>query len=192
MKKVQSNIIIKDYIAYATSTLVIAVSTCLVLFLPVANETKTMFSLPGIAGLFSLLVQGWRDQVAHERARELQQRQNDFDLAIASHMANVVFDKQVEFCEKYSQKLYAFIPVMLRTGPSKEALDCASELQDIRLRYSPWISLNIINKLTPYESALREIGSLKMVEESYEAHKHKGLDPSLIDRMYKISSHRTV
>jgi hypothetical protein len=140
-----------------------------------------MFSLPGIVGLFSLLVQGWRDQVAHERARELQQQQHDFDLTIASHMANVVFDKQVEFCEQYSQKLYAFIPNMFSTGPSREAIDCATELQNIRLRYSPWISLNVISNLMPYGSALREIGSLKMIQDSYESQKHRGLDSNLIE-----------
>ena len=63
----------KNYIAYAISIVVIILSACLITFLPTSETIKTLFSLPGLAGLFMLLVQGWRDQVAHERALEIQQ-----------------------------------------------------------------------------------------------------------------------
>ena len=163
--------------------IVIVASTCLVVFLPLRDEIKTMFSLPAIAGLFSLLVQGWRDQVAHERAIELQQKKNEFDLAVASHMTNVVFDKQVEFSEQYAQKLYLVIQLMGQEGPTEKTLEYAKELQRIRISFAPWISKELNQNLMPYEAALREIGALAMVER---------LDPNdlkranIIHKMYGI------
>lgn len=154
----------KNYVAYSISILVIVASTCFVVFLPVNNEIKTVFSLPGLAGLFSLLVQGWRDQVAHERALELQRKQQDFDIAIASHMANLVFDKQVEFTEQYYSKLYSITHELFQEGPSEKASLYEKELRDVRIRYSPWISNDLNDKLVPYELALRKIGDFGMLE----------------------------
>lgn len=155
----------KSYIVYGVTAIVIVISTICVVVLPVNDVLKTMFSLPGIAGLFSLLVQGWRDQVFHERAVELQMKQHDFDLAIASHMSNVVFDKQVEFCEEYTKALRTIISNMFREGPQEKTLYYATDLQEIRLSYAPWISKELLQKIKPFEAALREIGALGMLSE---------------------------
>lgn len=173
----------KSYVAYGLSIVVIVASAMLVIFLPVSDETKTMFSLPGIAGLFSLLVQGWRDQMSHERALELQKKQHEFDLSIASHMASVVFDKQVEFCEKYSKKLHAIVRQLFQEGPSGKSMLYESELHDIRIEYAPWISKDLTHKITPFESALREIGALDMLEKQIPNDPNRSKH---IDRMYGI------
>jgi hypothetical protein len=185
MGKSKSKKIIIDNVVYVISSVVIVASICLVMFLPVSDSIRIYFSLPGIAGLFSLLVQGWRDQIAHERALEIQQKQHDFDLAVASHMANVVFDKQVGFCEEYTQKLYVFFQNMFRDGPSKDAIDCADELMKIRLKYSPWISLELINSIIPYEKALREIGRLSVLESQITG-QGKQMEPGIIYRIDKV------
>ena len=132
----------KNYIAYVISIVVIIISASLITFLPTSETVKTLFSLPGLAGLFMLLVQGWRDQVAYERNLELQQKQQELDLAIASHMANVVFDKQAEFTEQYSSKLHSIVRELFQDGPSDKALAYQKALRDIRIRFSPWISKN--------------------------------------------------
>lgn len=150
----------KNYIAYAISILVIILSACLIAFLPASETVKNLFSLPGLTGLFMLLVQGWKEQVAHERALELQQKDHDFDIAIASHMTNVVFDKQVAFSEKYSQRLYSIIQDLGREGPTEKATVYSKELHDLRISFAPWVSKELNQKLTPYEAALREIGAL--------------------------------
>ncbi len=173
----------KNYIAYSVSTIVIVVSTIFVIFLPVNSELKTMFSLPGIVGLFSLLVQGWRDQVAHERAVELQEKQHDFDLAIASHMTNVVFDKQVSFCEEYSKELHAIVLKMFQEGPQESAMAYASKLRDIRISFTPWISKELSRKIKPFEEALVEIGALGMLE------RHVPNDPNrsrYVEKMFNV------
>lgn len=173
----------KSYIAYGISIIVIVTSACLIIFLPLSNEIKTIFSLPSIAGLFSLLVQGWRDQVAHERAIVLQQKKNEFDLAIASHMANLVFDKQVNFCEKYSQKLNAIVRQMFQEGPSDKTSMHENELSDIRIEYAPWISKELTEKVKPFEYALREIGALGMLERQLPNDPNR---PKYIEKMYGI------
>ena len=175
-----------NHIAYIISIIVIMLSACLMAFIPAPDTVKTLFSLPGIGGLFMLLVQGWRDQVAHERALELQSKQHDFDLAIASHMANVVFDKQVEFTEQYSQKLYEIVYKMFQEGPSEKGLSYAGELRDIRIKFSAWISKELNQKLAPYEAALREIGSFGTLEKiTMDSHL---LHSDYVNRMYAAFS----
>ena len=154
----------KSYIVYGVTAVVIVISTLCVVYLPVASELKTMFSLPGIAGLFSLIVQGWRDQVAYERDAELQQKQHSFDLAVASHMANKVFDKQVEFTEQYTSKFYSIMQKLFQDGPSDEASLYEKDLREIRIRFLPWISNDLNRKLIPYELALGKIGNFGILE----------------------------
>jgi len=163
--------------------LVIVLSACLVAFIPAPDSVKSTFSLPGVAALFMLLVQGWRDQVAHERALEIQKRQNDFNIAIASHMANVVFDKQVDFCEKYANKLNSIVRLMFQEGPSDKTMLYENELRNIRIEYAPWISKELTQKINPFELALREIGALGMLEKNLP----KSPDRSrYIERMFAI------
>jgi hypothetical protein len=153
----------KNYIAYSISILVIVISALLVFLLPVSQEVRTVFSLPGLAGLFSLLVQGWRDQVAHERALEIQIRQQQFDVSIASHMASVVFDRQVAFCEEYSAELYATMQKVFVEGPVEKTALYAHTLRGIRIKYAPWISKELTKKIQPFEQALIEAGTLGML-----------------------------
>jgi hypothetical protein len=155
----------KSYIVYGVTTIVIVVSVICVVFLPVNNELKTMFSLPGILGLFSLLVQGWRDQIAHERAIELQSKQHDFDVAIASHMTNVVFDKQVNFCEEYTKELHSIVFQMFQEGPQEKTSSYATRLRNVRVSYAPWISKELLQKIKPFEATLLQIGALGMLSE---------------------------
>ena len=175
----------KNYIAYAISIVVIILSACLITFLPTSETIKTLFSLPGLAGLFMLLVQGWRDQVAHERALEVQQRQQDFDLAVASHMTNVVFDKQVSFSEEYAQKVYQIVKELGQEGPSEKATKYSKDLHDLRISFAPWISRELTQNLMPYEAALREIGALAMLQKMAPNDPNR---PTYINKMYSIAS----
>ena len=173
----------KNYVVYGVTAIVIVISTLCVVFLPINDELKTMFSLPGIAGLFSLLVQGWRDQVAHERAIELQVKQHDFDLSIASHMTNVVFDKQVSFCEEYTKELHSIVSQMFQEGPQEKTSTYASRLRDVRISYAPWISKDLLQKIKPFESALLEIGALGMLSERAPQDPHRSKH---IEKMFAI------
>lgn len=173
----------KNYIVYGVTAIVIVISTICVVFLPVNDELRMVFSLPGIAGLFSLLVQGWRDQVAHEREIELQNKKHAFDLATASHMTNLVFDKQVSFCEEYTKELHEIVRQMFQEGPLEKTSTYSTKLRDIRISYAPWISKDLVQKIKPFEAALLEIGALGMLNERDPNNPNRS---KYIEKMYGI------
>ncbi len=149
----------RDLVVYAISAIVIVVSFLATYLLPLPDTFRGLITLPGIAGLFSFLIQAWRDQRAHERSLELQQREESFSLAIASHMAEVVFDRQVSFCEEYSQILHEAVIQLWQSGPSNIAARFERDLRNLRGKYSPWLSKELQEKLFPFEAALREIST---------------------------------
>jgi hypothetical protein len=155
--------LLRDLTAYAISTIVIAISIAAAVALPLPDQFRALFTVPAITGLFSLLVQGWRDQVAHERARELQHRQQDFIMATTSHMANVVFDRQVSFCEQYAASLHDALLDLAANGPSKEAETYRLRLREIRNKHSPWVSEQLTQKLLPFEQALIKIATDSLI-----------------------------
>jgi len=126
--------------------------------LPVPDTYRGLITLPGIVALFGIVIEAWRDKRSHERALELLARQQDSALAIASHMATTVFDRQVAFCEAYFEKAHNTLLALFTDGPTPAALDHAKELTRIRTRYSPWLSPQIEAGLLPFEHALREVG----------------------------------
>ena len=162
----KSNMERRSFIFYGIATLVILVSFGAALLLPISQESRSLVLLPAIASLFTILVQGWRDQVAHERARDLKQQEQSHLLAVASHMANVVFDKQVAFCEEYAQTLQKALLELFQRGPNQTAAIHQHELRQIRLKYSPWTSRQLTDRLMPFEKALLEIAGLHQILEN--------------------------
>ena len=75
-------------------------------FLPLEKVLLGIIATPGGLALFGALYQILRDQSAHERKIELQRRQEIFNLGATSNMANVAFDKHVEFCGKYMSEVH--------------------------------------------------------------------------------------
>lgn len=128
------------------------------LALPVPDSYRGLITLPGLTALFGIVIEAWRDKRSHEKALDLLVRQQDNSLAIASHMATIVFDRQVEFCEIYFEKVHTTLLALFTTGPTSAAIEQAQELLRIRTRYSPWLSLQIESGLIPFEKALREVG----------------------------------
>ena len=126
---------------------------------PINDVYKGIASLPGVAGLTAALFQLVRDHAAHQRNLEIQQEQQIFNLGATSHMANSVFDKHVEFCEKYLAEVHQTVVTLTREGPTKEALDHARKLYTLRIEYTAWITPKIDKKLIPFEKAVRNIGA---------------------------------
>ena len=139
--------------------LVAIVSFAAAAFLPVAEFAKMFFALPGVVALFGVLVQLWRDSQAHERALEVQVRQQDFLLGTATHMADVAYDKHVEFCEEYIARTNTGLQEMYVHGPEDKAFDFAYDLSRIRMKYRAWLTQEIEDSLIPFEWTLREIAA---------------------------------
>ncbi|WP_323942251.1 hypothetical protein [Aeromonas caviae] len=139
--------------------IIVGASLSIAFFAPINDVFKGIASLPGVAGLASALFQLIRDHAAHQRNIEIQQEQQLFNLGATSHMANSVFDKHVEFCEKYLAEVHKTVVTLTREGPTKEALEHAGNLYTLRIEYTAWITPEMDEKLIPFEKAVRNIGA---------------------------------
>ena len=90
---------------------------------------SAILSTPGVAAMVFALFQFVRDEAAHERALDLQQRQQLFDLGVTSHMANVAFDRHVEFVEKYISTMQKGLTDLFTTGPPGDSLKFGQKLE---------------------------------------------------------------
>lgn len=137
---------------------------------PVEDAIKGIIAFPGIAALISTLWQLMKDQAAHEKSLEIQHNQFKFTLGAASHMANVAFNKHVEFCESYVTEIHSAVTTLFREGASKESLVHAQKLYQLRIDSSVWLTANINEKLAKFESALRQIGADEHFVQSTAGH----------------------
>jgi len=177
-----------DAIFYTIAVLTIALTFGATFLLPIPESYRGLVTLPGLIALFGIVIEAWRDKRAHERQLELLHRQQDNSLAVASHMATVVFDRQVNFCEAYFEKAHTTLFELFTTGPTRDALEHAKELYRIRTRYSPWISPQIEAGLLPFERALREIGaSAQLANMNLPQPQHAMFVQKMYDAFNKIS-----
>ena len=140
-------------------TVIVSISLGVTFFAPINEIYKGIAALPSVAGLAAALFQLVRDYSAHKRTEALEKRRHLFNLGATSHMANTVFDKHVEFSEKYLAEVHQCVVTLTREGPTREALNHAGNLYTIRVEYTAWITPEIEEKLMPFESAVRQIGA---------------------------------
>jgi hypothetical protein len=167
---------------YGGSGVVLVVSFGAAWLLPVTEVLKGLAVIPGIGALANVLYQLWRDERAHERAVDLLQRQQDFALATASHMANVAYDKHVLFCEAYVERTNRGLVELMVSGPSKAVLDFAGDLAKIRTDHAAWLTADIEAKLLPFEAALRKMGAGEHLLTSLRAGERRS---RIVDDIYK-------
>jgi hypothetical protein len=177
-----------DAIFYIIATFSVILTFGATLVLPIPESYRGLVTLPGLISLFGIIIEAWRDKRAHERSLELLIRQQDNSLAIASHMATVVFDRQVAFCEAYFEKAHNTLLELFTTGPKAIALEQAKELTRIRTRYSPWLSPQIESGLLPFEHALREIGvDAQLIETNLPQPDHSIFVHKMYEAFIKLS-----
>ncbi|MFQ5929613.1 MAG: hypothetical protein ACE5MK_07930 [Acidobacteriota bacterium] len=170
---------------YIVASIVLVVSLVAAWTLPTTEILRGIIGLPGVGALFAALYQIVRDQAAHERALELQEKQQLFNLGVASHMANVAFDKHVQFSEQYISKMQQGLTELFQKGPTGESLKFCSDLIDARLSFRAWITEDLEVKLMPFEDALREIGARNIALEGLSPGKER---TRVIDEMYQVFS----
>jgi len=107
---------------------------------------------------------------------------------VTSHMANVAFDRHVQFSEQYIARMQQGLTELFRTGPPGESLKFCSELIDIRLSFRAWITEDVEAKVMPLENALRQMGARKFALE--------GLAPGpertrVVNEMYQVFANVT-
>lgn len=130
-----------------------------IIFAPAEWGITQLLSGPAYLALFAAILQISRDQVSFERSFALQSSQNGFVLGASSHMANIAFDKHVEFSEEYVREAHLTIRTLFKEGPTGEALNHANNLTMLRQKYFIWLTSDLDGKLSRLESALRKLGA---------------------------------
>ena len=125
---------------YVVAAVVLVVSFVAAWTLPTTDILRGVIGLQGVAALFAALYQIVRDEAAHARVLDLQERQQLFNLGVTSHMANVAFDRHVGFSEQYISRMQQGLTQLFQTGPPGESLKLCSDLIDIRLSFRAWIT----------------------------------------------------
>ena len=144
---------------YGLLSIVAVISFLAAFTLPTDEIIKGIYASPGLLALFGALYQILKEQSAHERKIDLQKRQQIFNIGATSHMANVAFDKHVEFCDKYIKEVHTTLVTLYKEGPTELALSHAHTFNTIRQEYAAWLTDEINEKLFPFEQALRSMGA---------------------------------
>jgi hypothetical protein len=152
---------------YTISGIVFILSISITLLLPIGELFKSIAAMPAIGVLIGVLYQTARDHIAHEKQIELQKKRQFFDLGATSHMANTVFDKHVEFCEKYMIEVHKTLLALIQKGLTKDAITNANKLYGLRQEYSAWVTEEIAIELNKFESAVRSVGTRTGLAESF-------------------------
>jgi hypothetical protein len=126
---------------------------------PAGELIQILAAIPLVGSLVGALFQLMREQVAHERKLLLQESQNRFSLGISSHIANVAFDKHVQFSEEYAQEAHKALLTLFQKGPTKEVLQHTATLYKIQQKYAVWLTAELEKELSTFESALKSIGA---------------------------------
>ncbi len=115
--------------------------------------------IPAVVALFGALFQISRESIAYNRSVRLEEAKNRFTVGATSHMANVAFDKHVQFCEEYAAEVNRTLAFLFKRGPHSDVMQNASTLMGVRTKWSVWITPEIEKQLGKFESALRKIGA---------------------------------
>ena len=107
---------------------------------------------------------------AHEI--QMEEAKNRFTFGATSHMANVAFDKHIEFSEEYANAVLDALIELATKGPKSGASGHAQTLADVRTKWLIWVTPEVNKRLIDFEYALRSIGAY--MEEAHES--QPGLD----------------
>ena len=125
-----------------------------------------------VIGLSAFLGKRWADQAARNHNKEIsrelehlkaelrrqeQKIEGSFAVGVMSHMANVAFDKHIEFCEAYLKEADQALADMLMNASAKTTMDSVVKLAEIRRKYALWESKEMSEFLTKFQKALSEI-----------------------------------
>lgn len=167
---------------YVAIAMVFAFSGAMVLWLPDGEFIQKVAAVPLVGSLLAVLLQVVRDQNSHDRQMLMQSSQNLFALGATSHMANVAFDKHVQFIEEYVAEVHKTLATLIREGPTENVFKHTLELYSLQQKYAVWLTPQIERDLGAFEAALRSIGA----NEGYLRSTSSAADrQERIDEMYK-------
>jgi hypothetical protein len=104
-------------------------------------------------------LEAFKANLQRAHAVEMEEAKNRFTVGATSHMANVAFDKHVQFCEEYVTEMFNALTTLFRRGPHPDVLAHADNLLVIRRKWAVWLTLEIQAELEKFEAAVRTIGA---------------------------------
>lgn len=145
----------------STKTYIICLSVGFLSFLvaytlPTEKLLTGLISTPGVIAFLGILWQIYRENIQHEMQKEIQNREHNFHLTIFSHMANVAFDKHVEFSEKYILKFQEIITKII-VEETDEPFKYVRELANIRFEYTTWLTSEMTKDIIDIEEMINEM-----------------------------------
>ena len=146
----------KTYSAIAT---IFTVTLAFYYWNPGDAAIQFLAGIPLVGSLIAALVQFLRDQAAHEKAMFVLAAQNHFSLGASSHMANIAFDKHVQFSEEYAEEVFKTLATLFKKGPTPEVLQHTGNLYTLQQKYAVWLTSKVEKDLETFESALRRLGA---------------------------------
>jgi hypothetical protein len=155
---------------YVGIAVVLAISLFLLTRPQVGVAIQVLAGVPAVCSLLGVLFlllrdeithqnKVLRDELAHERNLKIKNSENTFSIGATSHIANVAFDKHVQFCEEYIVDMSRVAGNLLRKAPNKEALADAGSLAAIRRNWVVWLTPDTEDKLDRFEDAVYKIGA---------------------------------
>ena len=174
-----------DHRTYASLLLVFVLSVGFASLLPAEALLREIAAIPAVGALLAAVFQILRDQAGFERQQISQQQQQAFSLGATSHMANVAFDKHVEFCEKYVAEVHSTVVSLFREGPTEKALKHVWNFAELRRQYAAWLPRDIVEGLDRFETAVTRIGSLSYLVEALRGTTDPGRQPAIAE-MYDV------
>ncbi len=145
--------------AYLALGIVFLLSLLFSILIPSTQILHEISTIPAVMALIGAVYQIFRDQAAFEKQLLLQQKQNQFTLGAASHMAIVAFDKHVEFCESYIACTRRILDEIYNYGAKRRPQldDLLHALIDTRQKYEAWLTQGINSQIVNFESKLKEM-----------------------------------
>lgn len=172
----------RTYVALAVVFLLSVAATSL---LPIGDAFRDIAATPAVMALIVALWQIFRDQASFEKNQQLQRQQQIFSLGTTSHMANLAFDKHVEFCEKYMYEIHETVNTLFREGPTDKAFEHVGHFVELQRQYAAWIPKDVAIALDPFVRAVNKIAALSGLETSLGSSDPKGR-ANAIEEMYKV------
>lgn len=159
-----------DLRTYGILSILFLLSLTAAILIDASEFLKAVVSAPGVMALIAALYQLARDQAAFEKQLHIQEKQFQFTLGAASHMANTAFNKHVEFCEKYMKEIHEVVQTLFREADTPEAMVHARNLDKLREDYAVWLTSSINENLSRFEAAIRKLGALAHFIETTAGH----------------------
>lgn len=167
-----------EWKSYAVLSVIFVATLTTKLILPLGPVWQELLSATVVLSPLGAIVRLVLDSLNHERQLHLQRDQQAFDLAASSHMASVVFDHYVAFCEAYLQVLDGIMSTLGKAHANGSLVNSTVQLADVRREHAMWIPVGLMQQLLDAERQL-QVADEQLQIWARESHDDEELSPNV-------------